>query len=117
MENRVAMVVEHVGVEIGAGSPDCRPVQLGLPSGITIPLKGVELADGHYTVSVHGLSASFSVPLVASAPVDETPEPVSGTFCPLVSAPAVALFLPGEGYLITNTLTGASAGPGRGAQR
>lgn len=157
MENRVAMIVEHVAIEIGVGSPiailvniagtwptlcaqladiaveqvgnhfeiglltdpgppDCPPDQLGLPFGITIPLNGVELADGHYTVSVHGLSAGFDVPPVPTVPVDpgtgapvgEMPEPVSGTFCPLVSAPAVALFLPGEGYLITNPLTGAS---------
>jgi hypothetical protein len=157
MESRVAMIVEHVGVEIGAGSPiailvniagtwptlcaqlaeitveqegnhfeislltdpgppDCPPDRLGLPFGITIPINGVELANGHYTVSVHGLSAGFAVPPVPTVPVEpgtgapagEKPEPVSGTFCPLVSAPAVALFLPGEGYLITNPLTGAS---------
>ncbi|MDT8306561.1 MAG: hypothetical protein RRC07_11550, partial [Anaerolineae bacterium] len=157
MENRVAMIVEHVGVEIGVGSPiailvniagtwptlcaqladitveqvgnnfeislltdpgppDCPPDRLGLPFGITIPLNGVELAEGHYTVGVHGLSAAFDVPLVPAiptdpgtgTPVDEMPGPVSGTFCPLVSPPAVALFLPGEGYLITNPLTGTS---------
>jgi hypothetical protein len=157
MENRVAMIVEDVGVEIGVGSPiailvniagtwptlcaqlagitveqvannfeislltdpgppDCPPDHLGLPFGITIPLNGVEMADGHYTVSAHGLSAGFDVPLVPAVPVDpgtgapveEIPGPVSGTFCPLVSAPVVALFLPGEGYLITNPLTGTS---------
>lgn len=45
----------------------CPPDMVGLPFRIAIPLNVVELAEGTYTVTVNGVSASFDVPVTPPA--------------------------------------------------
>jgi hypothetical protein len=59
------------------GDPDCPPDNVGLPFGMAIPINVVELPEGTYTVTVNGVTTSFSVPVTPTVPVDpETGAPL-----------------------------------------
>ena len=98
-----------------SGRADCPPDQLGLPFAIGLPINPVELGEGSFTVTVNGSSATFDVPLEPNIPIDpgigdgSTPEPEEGAsavLCPDVPRPALALFVPGQEYIIMNPLSG-----------
>lgn len=95
----------------------CPPDHVGLSFRMAIPLNVAELPGGTYSVTVNEVSATFDVPVTPTVPVDpqtgaplET-DPGSGpalALCPEVPRPALALFLPGEGYLISDPLSAAT---------
>jgi hypothetical protein len=43
--------------------PDCPPDYMGLPFRVAVPLNGVGLPEGTYTVSVNGVTAEFVWPM------------------------------------------------------
>lgn len=51
-----------------AADPACPPDFLGLPFRIAIPINVVELPEGEYTVTVNGVTAAFTVPVI---PLDD----------------------------------------------
>lgn len=68
--------------------PTCPPDQVGLPFRIAIPINGVQLPEGTYTVVVNGTSTSFTWP-AASAGAAPNP-PVESAATPTVPTPIAA---------------------------
>ncbi|MFW5942283.1 MAG: hypothetical protein ACOCXI_10810 [Chloroflexota bacterium] len=110
----------HVTLMANPGPDDCPPDNVGLPFSMGLPINGTGgLAEGEYTVTVNGVSATFQVPLTPTVPVDpDTGAPVDtppeggdpgavASFCSDVPRPAVLLFVPGLGYLVTDPASGA----------
>ncbi len=63
---RMEQSVEGLRIEItlsaSAARPDCPPDPVGIPFGIAIPLNGVQLPKGTYTVTVNGVGTTFQWP-------------------------------------------------------
>ncbi|HSM58540.1 MAG TPA: hypothetical protein VK879_20465 [Candidatus Sulfomarinibacteraceae bacterium] len=117
----------HVTLMANPGPDDCPPDNMGLPFGMGLPINATgDLADGEYTVTVNGVSATFQVPLTPTVPVDpDTGAPVDtppeggepgavASFCSDVPRPAVILLEYGLGYLVADPVSGAECELGLG---
>ena len=90
--------------------PNCPPDQVGLPFRIAIPLNGVQLPEGTYTITVNGTRTNFTWP-AASAGAD--PNPPAQPVATPIAAPASVDPVPTDvQYVMALTDVNMRSGPG-----
>lgn len=92
----------------------CRPAEPETPGDTTTPSPPTaEVASPEATAETSPETTptitetpTAEAPTVAAPTAEPTEAPVSDTFCPDVTRPALVLFIPGEEYVVANPLTG-----------
>lgn len=68
IQQRINSFTIDVTIRTTPEEPNCPPDHIGLPFRIAIPINGVQLPAGKYTVTVNGVSTTFTWPYNPAAP-------------------------------------------------